>query len=486
METNEFNESGIRKSLSGPYKSKLDELNQKVKPVLSRTANTLINFTDHSLDHSLGVENAYDVLLDGNYDLLNEDEKFLLIAATVLHDIGMVGQDKDLEMSNYQKLRRDGHNYYSKDRIKSAATSLGLDFSEAQLIADIAEAHRKVPLESLNLEIAYGLGGSVRLRLLGAMLRFADELHITKGRTSSLLMNILEPDEDSLRHHKRHENIHGVNRSSADREIIVISANASDWEMEELMEEMVGEIKSKHKEIKDLLSSNKIIVKEVILDLHCEDLVTTEIFLALAEQSFSEQELRGKLNYRKPDLIRKILAACQTTGLFEMDTNTGQFSLVKNEDTFKKVFNSLKNTKHIYDFISMPYLNQVIGQIFDDIAYRIYSHRVSHGDRDDRLLLIRNSPTVLDQLLNKQEMDSNFAQMNRSVVLDLLILNGYMQDVAKNPALSKEDESVFAMQNLQNTLNKELGSFLSLVQHLDSEKQEQSKMLLEQQIEKKN
>lgn len=485
METNEFRESGIRKSLTVPFKAKLDELNQKVRPVLGRTTNTLINFTDHSLEHSLGVENVYDLLLDEKYELLSEEERYLLISATLLHDIGMVGQREDLDKSDYESLRRNAHNYFSKDRIIKEADILGLDFSEAKLVADIAEAHRKVPLESLPLEVPYGLGNVVRIRLLGAMLRFADELHVTKGRTSTLLMKVLEPDAFSMKHHKRHENVYGVSRLSKDRNIIAISANADDWEMEKLMEEMISEIKRKHSDVKDLLNDSKILVEDVILNLHCEDLITKEIFLLLADGPTKEEELREKLNSRDPSMIKKILGAYRLRELFEFNTENGQYSLVVNEETCRLVFNSLKNTEHIFRFIRSKYLTESIGHIFDDISFRIYSHRVFHGDRDDRLLLIRNSPTVLDNLLNKQEMDPNFAQLNRAVVLDLLILNGYMQDVVKFPVLSKENESIFAMQNIQNTLHKELNPFLSLVQHLDPEIQEKSREKLEQQIEKK-
>jgi hypothetical protein len=57
------------------------------------------------------------------------------------------------------------------------------------------------------------------------------------------------------------------------------------------------------------------------------------------------------------------------------------------------------------------------------------------------------------------------------VILDLLILNGFMQDVAKEPILSKAEEIVFAMTSIQNTLNRNLISFLQLVQHLNPESQ---------------
>ncbi|MGG4019546.1 hypothetical protein ABEV70_30495 [Priestia megaterium] len=485
MQTNEFKESGIRKSIEeSQYKAKLDQLNDKVRHVLTRTTNTLMGFTDHSLDHSLGVENAYDIILDEDYNLLNDTEKFLLISATLLHDIGMVGLKDDLKRENYETYRRDAHNYFSKDRIIEQAFILDLDHDEAVIIAQIAEAHRKVPLETLEEQIVYGLGGSVRIRLLGALLRFADELHVTKGRTSRLEMTTLELDEESMKHHKRHERVRGVGRLDNQPGKIFISAIAEDWNMEKLMLGMVDEIKAKHEQVKKILDDNKIIVNEVILQLHAEQIVEKEIFLELAEKPMSAQELNEKLKHRQPDVIKKILQSMLVYKYSIM--NEGKFSLQGNEETCRKIFNALKGSHRIFEFIESQYLKDNIGHIFDEIAYRIYGHRIDNGDRKDRLLLTRNSPIVLDHLLNKQDMDPHFAQLNRSVVLDLLILNGYMQDVSKFPSLSKDEEIILGMQNIQNSLHTGLSPFLKLVQHLDPEIQEQSKKRLEESFEKKN
>ncbi|MEH7290609.1 hypothetical protein COJ92_22340 [Priestia megaterium] len=488
MQTNEFQESGIRKSLEGTvYKARLDQLNETVKPVLDRTVNTLIGFTDHSLNHSLGVENAYGILLNEKYDLLNAEEKYFLIAATLLHDIGMVGVKADLKMQDYEGFRRKAHNYISKDRIIEQAIHLGLDHDEAIIIAQIAEAHRKVDLDNLDEEKPFGMGQTVlRVRLLGAMLRFADELHVTKGRTNTLVMNILELDEESMKHHKRHERVSGVGRIPSQPGTIIISASAEDWEMEALMQEMVDEIKSKYEQVKEVLEKNEIFITDVELQLHVEEIVQKEICLELTKEPQSLMELMEKLNYRKPQVISKTLEALKVYEILNRDDSTGKYNLVENENTCKKVFNYLKTSERVYEFIQSEYLKQNIGRIFDEIAYRIYGYRIDNGDREDRLLLIRNSPIVLDHLLNKQDMDPNFAQMPRSVVLDLLILNGYMQDVSKKPSLSKEEEIILAMQSIQNSLHTELGPFLRLIQHLDPEIQEQNKKRLEESFEKKN
>lgn len=486
MNSYEFRESGIRNSLSGSqYKARLDELNVLVKPLLDRTTNVLINFTDHSLQHSLGVENQYELILNQRYDLLSEDERFFLIAATLLHDIGMVGTKEELQKQDYEEWRRNAHQYFSKDLIIKEQLRLHLEFNEAKLIAEIAQAHRKVDLDALQEEIAYGVSGIVRPRLLAALLRFADELHITPGRTSGIATDVLNPDSYSMLHHRRHESVYGVARLSSNPNVIVISAVANDWVMESAMHKMVEEIRTKHQTVKPILLKYDIQVDDVTVQLDCDQVVTKEVISTLADQSATLSELEIELKHRDPKTIRKVLMELEVQRALSFDIDGGAYRLTESENSCRLAFNELKMTDRILRFIRSSYFRESIGPIFDGIAHRVYGHWVSGGDRDDRLLLVCNSPTVIDHLLNSQSMDPNFAQMDRSTVLDLLILNGYMQDVTKDPSFSKEDNIVFAMQNVNNALFKNLSSFLSLVQHLNPDKQSQGRMILETEIEKK-
>lgn len=481
-------ESGIRLSLKDShYKAKLDELNSKVEPILARTTNVLTNYTEHTLRHSIGVESVYDVLLDGDFTILTEEEKYLLIAATLLHDIGMVGNKEDLSKIGYEAYRRNGHHNFSKEIIIREALLLGFDRVEASLVADIAAAHRKVPLESLEESVASGIGGHIRLRLLGALLRFADELHITKDRSSELVVSIIRPDANSLQHHERHLSIIGVSRDPNDRHKIMISAIVNNWESEKLMEELIEEIIKKHTQVNNILHQHNIVVTEISKQYRNEGLVTKEVLLALSKSTLSTLKIMDLLNQRETSTIARVVGSLTDTSVIEVTSETSMHYQIKSDPfTFKAVFNNLKDTDKIIEFMQSSYVENNISSIFDNIAFKIYSHRVTGGDKEDRLRLIRNSPTVLNNLLNEQEMNDKFGQMDRSVILDLLILNGYMQDVAKEPVLSREEEIVLAMQNIQNNIHKNLGSFLKFVQHLNPEPQQLTRELLTEQIEKKN
>ncbi|MFJ7661229.1 HD domain-containing protein [Lysinibacillus sp. NPDC097162] len=446
----------------------------------------MTNYTEHTLRHSLGVESVYDVLLDNDYTILTDEEKYLLIAATLLHDIGMVGNKEDLSKIGYEAYRRNGHHSFSKDVILREASLLGFDRTEASLIADIAAAHRKTPLESLEESVASGIGGHVRLRLLGALLRFTDELHITKDRSSELVVNIVQTDANSLQHHERHLSIIGVSRNPNDKQKIMVSAIVHDWEAEKLMDELIQEITKKHEQVEQILSTNKIVITGISKQYRDEMLVTKEVLLALLKSNLSTYDFMDLLDYREGFTVTRVIGSLVDTSVIEPSSvSPDQYQIKTDSVTFKFVFNQLKDTDKLIEFMQSSYVKDNIAAIFDKIALEIYSHSVTGGDKDDRLQLIKNSPTVLNNLLNKKEMNNTFGQMDRSVILDLLILNGYMQDVAKNPALSKEDEIVLAMQNVQNNIHKNLGSFLRFVQHLNPEQQQIIQEALFEQIEKK-
>lgn len=462
---------------------KLNDLEQKVESVLTRTANTLINFTDHSLNHSKGVENAYSIIFNNDFSTLTDYEKYFLIAATLLHDIGMVGNKEDFKYSDYEGMRRNAHQHFSKDIIISNQLSLNLDNTEANLIAKIAEAHRKVPLDSLEDGVSYNINGNVRIKLLAALLRFADELHITKDRTSFMLTQILNPDEESLLHHKTHTAISGV--SNIGNGIIRISAVADTKILESSLNNLYGEINSKFNSVKPILDLNNINLNSIQLQLSADKVILNELFLIIADNSFTISELKQALAHREVIIIDKLLSEVNLRNLISTDVE-GKISLNAEEDTFKTIFNSLKDDNLLDNFIKTDYVNKNIGDIYDSVAYNFYGFRHLNGDREDRILLAKSSPIILDSILNKRDIDPNFAQMDRSVILDLLILNGFMQDVTRNPELLSNAEMKFAMQTITNNLYLNMGPFLSLVEGLHPKNQAIAKKQFEQTIEKKN
>lgn len=136
--------------------------------------------TDHGVDHvKMVIENAGKLVGDMQYRKLNGYEIYLLLLAAHFHDVGNVQG-------------RQEHEKKIDDIIDLLGDSLPLDTAEKLIVSDIAMAHggyvneahtdkdtlrRLSPIDNCN-------GIVIRPALLGAILRFADELSDDNTRSS--------------------------------------------------------------------------------------------------------------------------------------------------------------------------------------------------------------------------------------------------------------------------------------------------------------
>lgn len=157
-------------------------------------------FTDHTVTHSERILGILDGLTAGLMKTgrrLSETEIFVLVAATYLHDIGM--QDERFAEGDLDRIR-DHHHQQSAEMIHSVFESPHSGLSALRVLEDptlveavalVSKGHRKVPLGDDEYEpLAWG-GGMIRLRLLAALLRFADELDIDHRRVDMERMKLL-------------------------------------------------------------------------------------------------------------------------------------------------------------------------------------------------------------------------------------------------------------------------------------------------------
>lgn len=457
--------SGIRESLPVDLKERLDRLNKKAGPALARTTSILKEFTEHTLEHSLGVEDMYDVILDDNFTLLTDTEKFLLIAATIFHDIGMVGSRK---MEGKEDQLRDAHHILSRHLIVENRELLDLSEIEAEIIGSIAEAHRKVSLDQLEESLAYGRGNNVRERLLGALLRIADELHVTDDRAPELVMKLIQPNPISRMHHRRHQVISGVSRAPRKSDTVRISAVVNDSDMENALNEMIEGIQLKVDSIQEIFTEVGIKFSVVEPQYRLSGLVTKEVLLVLATNAekclisdvltLLEKRTSVDVNYA----INQLLA------LEIVHLERDHVSLVKKIDVLTHVFNELHKSQRELEFVRSLYVKETMEDLFDEFSLDRYGVRYNKGEKEDRLLLLSNSPTALDSILNAKDAYHKFGSMNRSTVLDLAILSGFSQDVTISPEIaSYSDESHMAVQAILETLRENGASFIQLLKFVD-------------------
>ena len=141
----------------------------------------LPDFTDHGIKHARSVQQILSDLIPKRMpEPLTAFEIFCLLSAAILHDVGML-----VKKSSGEPLweTRIDHYNRSKEFVVQNHESLGFSEHEAQFIGEICRAHGMPNLNYLDGgEYSIRKLGSIRIRLLCALLRLADALDITSDR----------------------------------------------------------------------------------------------------------------------------------------------------------------------------------------------------------------------------------------------------------------------------------------------------------------
>ncbi|MFX0139208.1 MAG: HD domain-containing protein, partial [Candidatus Hodarchaeota archaeon] len=158
------------------------------------------HFTCHDIRHSIAIieildDLCEDLLDDTNKLSLNYNEVFCLLASCYLHDTGMilskdtdeakVKERRDIENKPYLSigdLRRREHHSRSAEYIFEHKKTLQLNIHLATIIGKICKGHRKVDLNDDEFNDVILTNEIVRVRLLAALLRLADELDLSYTR----------------------------------------------------------------------------------------------------------------------------------------------------------------------------------------------------------------------------------------------------------------------------------------------------------------
>ena len=163
-------------------------LNGEVHPIVNQGATVKDDgwLTDHGTQHiTTVIRRASELVTDGESVFLTPYETFLLLAAIHFHDVGNI-------------FGRDKHERRISELMQELDESIiGSDGMEKRMIRDIAmahggyadtEGHDKDTISRLSWESPIG-SSEPRVKLLAAVLRFADELADDHTRTSRFLIN---------------------------------------------------------------------------------------------------------------------------------------------------------------------------------------------------------------------------------------------------------------------------------------------------------
>ena len=377
----------------------------------------------------------------------------------------MVGTEQDVGRID-EKEFRNRHHINSRKIIKQYGGYFGFNDSEADLIAKVAEAHRKVPLESLDESIAYGIGTSIRLRLLASLLRLADELHVTNDRAYSLVDVVVGLNPVSKMHYRRHQVVKGVDRASGNRHAIEISASVDSWSIENALNDMMSRIRDTFKSVEPILKENAIPISRIDARIDCQELVKKEILLTLANNALTDGELTEQLPSRAPSVIGYSIDSLASESVISRRED-GKWIINVEEKHFRHAADLLLNTEKAIAFVRSNYVQENIEALLTKISLDVYGHSLTPGEKEDRVLLLRNSPTALGFLLSKQEVLIDFGHLDRLSILDLSILNGYMQDITVDPSLAQEEEVILQPNVWRSMWHKNLGSMVRILHSVE-------------------
>ncbi len=244
-------------------------------------------YTDHSLLHSLNVIEACNRIIGADQVAkLNEDEIFVLLMASYLHDSGMGISMKDYERfkdqlgaEEYFKAHpnddvadfvRTYHNEFSGLFIERYAELLELP-SEEHLFAikQVSRGHRKTDLfdeAEYPADLKMPDGNTVCLPYLAALIRLADEIDVVSTRNPLLLYDIdFVTNEISILEHRK---LNAVKAMETTASAFTLYAEDDDQEVIDGLHEMVGKMQETLDLCRDVVNSRtpfRITQEKVIL-----------------------------------------------------------------------------------------------------------------------------------------------------------------------------------------------------------------------------
>ncbi|MBZ9684968.1 phosphohydrolase [Clostridium estertheticum] len=448
----------LRKNLSASKKIRIEEIQKQIVPVIARTTNINIDFTEHDISHALSVEEMYTNCFPNIDEVLTEDEKYLLIISTLIHDVGMVGQSKYKLEENYDKELRESHNYRSGDFIKQYSHVLGIMDRDARVIEKIAQGHRLVNLNSLPESEPFGIGNSIRIRLLAGLLRLADEFDILEERAPYLVKEFLNVNTESAVHFDVHRTFQGIELHGNTLKIVSYVPNS---ELEDEVIKLCAGICKKFDEVKPILNENDINLISIEVNIVATEVVKHEIMLCLACKGIIEEdELINEFKIRKMDDVIEALRELYATGIIEKNA----MGLVLSEKLrhFKYIKDIFIGSRHELEFTKSIYLNTYLKNIFEDYVKSKFGVFYEKGQCEDRINILTHSPTSIKYFFDSNNTPYEIGSVDRRTTLELGLLHALAIDALKYPEELTE-EVLLSSKAIEEEVNNKLYSFLKLI-----------------------
>jgi len=447
--------------------ARIRRLGNIVQPLLDRIYLIFPAYTDHGKSHSEQVMNILSWLLPTDMDdPLSAQEMFYLLGAALLHDIGMLDACDKVGDPEAQKQIRDSHHLRSEQYVRENYERLGLDKPEADAIGEICRAHRKVNIAEEVNDVSDSTGTPIRMQLLSATMRIADELHLTADRAPQIVLDAIEPPQDSMSHFEKHLSIVGVGPLDSSEGIIRISATVKTLAQERALRQMEDEIQAELSKVELIFAQHNLPWETIRLDLQRRAVVERKVVLHLAQFGETRKdELAAKLG-ESPEAIETCLQDLTQWHYIEPGEDSAYVRLIADSYTFEHWLRQFLKTEEEIQFVLSPYLRSCIEEFaFDDFRQR-FGASCGKQDKEDRILALQSSPTALCLLLFVSEFQVEPAIIPTASVLDGAILLGFLTDVFRFPQIAQIRGIAPAIRAIQGKMEQESQHLLRLLSAL--------------------
>ncbi len=181
----------------------------------NNSAYSLLNHVPQRIIENLGK------LLEDYPSLLNEHERFIILASAYLHDIGMQSpQHSELpkkvqySIKEMEQIRENHHSASAKMILESirkqSDLQLGLEKCKdyTEFVATLSRYHRKIPLDDIkDTSIA---GNPIKIQLLSGLLRLGDALDADFRRVNMNILKLRKIPVESKSHWWFHHYVQSV------------------------------------------------------------------------------------------------------------------------------------------------------------------------------------------------------------------------------------------------------------------------------------
>lgn len=450
-------------ALSPHLAERIKRLEQIVEDPLARIYSIFPQYTDHSKFHSEQVMTILGWLVPDNVtNPLSAQEIFYLLAAALLHDIGMLEAVEKVGDREAQEQIRESHHLRSEQYIQENYERLGLDKPEANAVGEICRSHRKTNITEDVEDVPGSQGTLIRMQLLCAALRIADELHLTADRAPQIVLDVICPPQDSVVHFEKHLSIDGVGPLNPSEGVIQINATVKTSIQERALHQMTEEIREKLTEVAPIFARHGWPWKKIELKLQRRKVVERKVILHLARFGESQRnQLAAKLDESQAT-IEICLHDLILLHYIQPGEKANHIQLVANNYTFEHLLREFLKTEEELEFVSSPYLRKCIEEFAFDNFRQQFDAVYNLQEKENRILVLQTSPTALYLLLFVSEFQVEAAIISRQIVLDGAILFGFLTDLFRFPEIAQIRGIEPAIITIQDKLKRESGHLLRL------------------------